>query len=245
LVESELLGHERGAFTGPTSTRKGVFEQAHGGTLFIDEIGDVPLGLQVKLLHVIQERRIIRLGAVTPTAVDIRIIAATHRDLEAMVAEGRFRADLYYRLHVFPVRIPPLRERREDIPALVRYFTQKHARRLGRAISRIPAEVMAALQAAPWAGNIRELENFLERSVILSTGAELRAPLSELRAGEPEPASAAGPTLEAAERQAILQALRAARGKVAGPEGAAARLGMKRTTLQSRMKKLGMTTADI
>ncbi|HEU4950899.1 MAG TPA: sigma 54-interacting transcriptional regulator [Holophagaceae bacterium] len=245
LMESELFGHEKGAFTGAIAQKKGRLELADGGTLFLDEVGELPPELQPKLLRALQEREFERVGGTRTISVDVRLVAATNRDLERMVAEGRFRADLYYRLHVFPVRIPPLRERREDIPALVRYFTQKHARRLGRAIHRIPAEVMAALQAAPWAGNIRELENFLERSVILSTGDELRAPLSELRTGEPEPVSAAGPTLEAAERQAILQALRAAKGKVAGPEGAAARLGMKRTTLQSRMKKLGMTTADI
>ena len=244
LMESELFGHEKGAFTGAIAQKKGRLELADGGTLFLDEVGELPLELQPKLLRALQEREFERVGGTRTISVDMRLIAATNRDLEQMVAEGRFRADLYYRLNVFPVRLPPLRERPEDIPALVRYFTQKHARNLGRGIQRIPAEVMAALQAAPWAGNIRELENFIERSVILSTGAELRAPLSELRNGESQ-APAAGPTLEEAERHAILQALRAAKGRVAGPQGAAARLGLKRTTLQSRMKKLGLGAADI
>jgi formate hydrogenlyase transcriptional activator len=247
LMESELFGHEKGAFTGAIQQKKGRLELADGGTLFLDEVGELPLELQPKLLRALQEREFERLGGTRTLAVDVRLIAATNRDLEAMVAEGRFRADLFYRLHVFPLHLPPLRERREDIPALVRYFTQKHARSLGRAIQRIPPEVMAALQAAPWAGNIRELENFIERSVILSTGAELKAPLSELRGGEPPAAAAAaaGPTMEEAERHAILQALRASKGRVAGPSGAAARLGLKRTTLQSRMKKLGLDPADI
>lgn len=245
LMESELFGHEKGAFTGAIAQKKGRLELADGGTIFLDEVGELPLELQPKLLRALQEREFERLGGTRTISVDVRLIAATNRDLEQMVAEGRFRADLFYRLNVFPVRIPSLRERRDDIPALVRYFTQKHARSLGRAIERIPPAVMAALQAGQWPGNIRELENFIERSVILSTGAELKAPLSELRNGDPLPSQAPSTTLDETERRAILQALKAARGKVAGPEGAAARLGLKRTTLQSRMKKLGLNTADI
>ncbi|MBS1765792.1 MAG: sigma 54-interacting transcriptional regulator [Acidobacteria bacterium] len=245
LMESELFGHEKGAFTGAIQQKKGRLELADGGTLFLDEVGELPMELQPKLLRALQEREFERLGGTKTLAVDVRLIAATNRDLAVMVAEGRFRADLFYRLHVFPLQLPPLRERRDDIPALVRYFTQKHARSLGRAIQRIPPEVMAALQVAPWAGNIRELENFIERSVILSTGAELKAPLSELRGGEIHATTATGPTMEEAERHTILQALRASNGRVAGPSGAAARLGLKRTTLQSRMKKLGLDSADI
>jgi len=245
LMESELFGHEKGAFTGAIAQKKGRLELADGGTIFLDEVGELPLELQPKLLRALQEREFERLGGTRTISVDVRLIAATNRDLEQMVAEGRFRADLYYRLNVFPVRIPPLRERRDDIPALVRYFTQKHARSLGRAIERISPAVMSALQAGQWPGNIRELENFIERSVILSTGTELRAPLSELRNGDANAAPAPATTMDEAERQTILQALKATRGKVAGPGGAAARLGLKRTTLQSRMKKLGMTTADM
>ena len=245
LMESELFGHEKGAFTGAIAQRKGRLELADGGTLFLDEVGELPLELQPKLLRALQEREFERVGGNRTLSVDVRLIAATNRDLEKMVSEGRFRADLYYRLHVFPVRIPPLRERRDDIPALARYFTQKHARRLGRALTRIPPAVMEALRAGHWPGNIRELENFIERSVILSTGAELRAPLSELQNGETRAAQTPALTMDQAERQTILQALKAARGKVAGPQGAAARLGLKRTTLQSRMKKLGVTAADM
>ncbi len=245
LMESELFGHEKGAFTGAIAQKKGRLELADGGTIFLDEVGELPLELQPKLLRALQEREFERLGGTKTISVDVRLIAATNRDLEQMVAEGRFRADLFFRLNVFPLRIPPLRERRDDIPALARYFTQKHARSLGRAIERIPPAVMAALQAGQWPGNIRELENFIERSVILSTGADLKAPFSELRQGEAQLAPTAAVTMDEAERQTILQALKAARGKVAGPEGAAARLGLKRTTLQSRMKKLGLTTAGI
>lgn len=245
LLESELFGHEKGAFTGAIQQKKGRLELADGGTLFLDEVGELPLELQPKLLRALQEREFERLGGTRTLSVDVRLIAATNRDLEQMVKEGRFRADLFYRLHVFPVRMPPLRDRREDIPALARYFIQKHARRLGRAITRIPPAVMEALQAGAWPGNIRELENFLERSVILSTGAELKAPLSELRVPESVSTSREALTLDEAERQAILQALRDSKGRVAGPSGAAAKLGIKRTTLQSRMKKLGLATADI
>ena len=244
LIESELFGHERGAFTGAIAQKKGRFELANGGTIFLDEIGELPLELQPKLLRALQEREFERLGGTKTLSVDVRLIAATNRNLEQMVSEGLFRADLYYRLNVFPIHLPPLRERREDIPALVRFFTQKHARRMGRSIERIPVEVMRALESGAWSGNIRELENFLERSVILSKGVELKAPLSELRQAEPA-ASAPATTLHDAERQAIRQALKASRGRVAGPQGAAARLGIKRTTLQSRMKKLGLSIADI
>ncbi len=245
LLESELFGHEKGAFTGAIQQKKGRLELADGGTLFLDEIGELPLELQPKLLRALQEREFERLGGTKTISVDVRLVAATNRDLEKMVKEGRFRADLFYRLHVFPVQMPPLRERREDIPALARYFTQKHARRLGRAIERIPPRVMAALQSSAWPGNIRELENFIERSAILSTGPDLKAPLSELRGAESAAEVRETLTMDDAERQAILHALRDSKGRVAGPKGAAAKLGLKRTTLQSRMKKLGLASADI
>ena len=241
LVESELFGYEKGAFTGALSPKMGRLELAHQGTLFLDEIGDLPLDLQPKLLRAIQERQFERLGSTSPRKVDLRLIAATNRDLVAMVRERTFRADLYYRLNVFPIHVPALRERREDIPALVRYFTQKFAQRLRRPIDTIPVRTMEALQAWHWPGNIRELENVIERSVLLSQGRELQVPVAELReAAAGAPAPAALPTLEQAEREHILKALRESGGKVGGQDGAAARLGLKRTTLQSRMAKLGI-----
>jgi len=239
LVESELFGYEKGAFTGALTQKMGRLELAHQGTLFLDEIGDLPLELQPKLLRAIQEREFERLGSTRTQKVDLRLITATNRDLAAMVADHSFRADLYYRLNVFPIHVPALRERQEDIPVLVRYFTQKFAQSMHRPIETIPTRAMEALQAWHWPGNIRELENVIERSVILSQGRELQVPVSELRG--PEPAIPGPlPTLQEAEREHILRALEAAKGKVGGADGAAARLGMKRTTLQSRMGKLGI-----
>jgi formate hydrogenlyase transcriptional activator len=217
----------------------GRLELAHQGTLFLDEIGDLPLELQPKLLRALQEREFERLGGTRSRKVDLRLIAATNRDLPAMVEAREFRADLFYRLNVFPIRIPPLRERKEDIPTLVRYFTQKFAQRMHRPIESIPTRAMEALTAWDWPGNIRELENFIERSVILSRGRELHIPFAELETGRVE-APVVVDTLAAAEREHILKALEAAHGKVGGPDGAAARLGLKRTTLQSRMGKLGI-----
>ncbi len=243
LLESELFGHERGAFTGAIAQKIGRFELAHGGTLFLDEIGDIPLELQAKFLRVLQEQEFERLGATRTIRVDIRLVAATNRDLAGMVADGQFRSDLYYRLNVFPIVNPPLRDRSEDITPLVRYFTQKFARRMSKRIETIPTETMAALTRYHWPGNIRELENVIERAVILSRGSHLAVPLAELK-----PRDDAAPvvlprgltTLEEAEREHIRQALEQAGWRVGGPAGAAARLGLKRTTLQSRMAKLGI-----
>ena len=243
LLESELFGHEKGAFTGAIAQRMGRFELAHGGTLFLDEVGDIPLELQSKLLRVLQEQEFERLGGNRTIRVDVRLVAATNRDLSAMVADRQFRSDLYYRLNVFPIANPPLRERREDIAALVRYFTQKFARRMNRRIESIPTETMTALSRYHWPGNIRELENFIERAVILSRGSQLDAPLAELKQSSPAPSNGATEslaTLEEAEREHIRQALRQTNGVVGGPSGAAARLGMKRTTLQAKMAKLGI-----
>ena len=243
LLESELFGHERGAFTGAIAQRTGRFELAHGGTLFLDEVGDIPLELQSKLLRVLQEQEFERLGSTRTIRVDVRLVAATNRNLAAMVEEKQFRSDLYYRLNVFPIVNPPLRERRDDITALVRYFTQKFARRMNKRIESIPAEAMAALSSYSWPGNIRELENFIERAVILSRGAMLDVPLAELKQpGKAAAAELAPPptTLEEAEREHIRYALREANWQIGGPGGAAAKLGMKRTTLQSKMAKLGI-----
>ena len=240
LLESELFGHEKGAFTGAISQKVGRFELADGGTLFLDEVGDIPLELQPKLLRVLQEQEFERLGGTRTIKVNVRLVAATNRDLAQMVAAGDFRKDLYYRLDVFPIVLPPLRERRDDIPRLVRHFTQKFARRMGRKIETIPAEALEALTVYPWPGNIRELENVIERAVILSPGPTLRVPLADLQAAEPASSSTAV-TLADAEREHILVALRDAHWVLAGPNGAAARLGMKRTTLQSKMKKLGIS----
>lgn len=240
LMESELFGHERGAFTGAIQRKIGRFELANGGSLFLDEIGDLPLEVQPKLLRAIQEREFERLGSNQTIHVDVRLIAATHRDLARMVLEGEFRNDLFYRLNVFPIHVPPLRERKEDIPGLVRHFTQKYAKAMERRIERIPSAVMEKLVAWPWPGNIRELQNLIERSVILSQGAELHVPLPELEASPSLEVASSARTLEAVEREHILQALRECKGLVSGPQGAAARLGMKRTTLNYRMKKLGI-----
>jgi formate hydrogenlyase transcriptional activator len=240
LLESELFGHERGAFTGAIAQRIGRFELAHGGTIFLDEVGDIPLELQPKLLRVLQEQEFERLGSVRSIRVDVRLVAATNRDLEEMVAARTFRSDLYYRIRVFPLVMPPLRERQEDIPTLVRYFVQKYARRMNRAVETIPSETLDLLVRYSWPGNIRELENLIERAIIVSPGPVLRVPLGELKLPA-EPAFGDMLTLEAAEREHILKALEITKWVLAGPRGAAAKLGMKRTTLQSRMQKLGLT----
>ena len=243
LLESELFGHEKGAFTGAVSRKIGRLELAHQGTLFLDEVGDLPPELQPKLLRALQEKEFERLGGTRTIPVDVRLIAATNRNLEKMVADREFRSDLYYRLRVFPVTIPSLRERREDIPLLVSYFVTKHARRMDRKIESIPPDVMKALTRWDWPGNIRELENFIERAVILSKGPALRAPLSELELSSTAP-SHDDATLETSEREHILRVLRESKGVIAGPEGAAARLGVKRTTLNSKLKKLGIERED-
>ena len=246
LLESELFGHEKGAFTGAIAQRIGRFELAHRGTLFLDEVGDIPLELQPKLLRVLQEQEFERLGSARTVRVDVRLVAATNVDLAQKVADNHFRADLYYRLNVFPVLIPPLRARREDIPLLVRYFAQKYARRMKKPIERIPAKSMDALIEYSWPGNVRELENFVERAVILSRGADLDLPLAELKQssrGLPPSAPSSFATLEHAEREHIKRILAETDGVIGGPTGAAIRLGMKRTTLQSRMKKLGIGRA--
>jgi formate hydrogenlyase transcriptional activator len=243
LLESELFGHERGAFTGAIAQRTGRFELAHGGTLFLDEVGDIPLELQSKLLRVLQEQEFERLGSTRTIRVDVRLIAATNRDLVSMVADKQFRSDLYYRLNVFPIVNPPLRERQEDIAPLVRYFTQKFSRRMNKGIEKIPTEAMAALSRYHWPGNIRELENFIERAVILTRGSSLDVPFAELKEASTSVATQSPvlpTTLEQAEREHIRHALVDANWQVGGASGAAARLGMKRTTLQSKMAKLGI-----
>jgi DNA-binding NtrC family response regulator len=239
LVESILFGHEKGSFTGAVEKRIGKFQEADGGTLFLDEIGDMPLHLQTKLLRVVQEQEFERVGGNRTIQVDVRIVAATNRDLKAMVEENKFRADLYYRLAVFPMNVPPLRERREDIPLLTRYFVQKHAKRMGRNIESIPAHAMEALTTYDWPGNIRELQNVIERSVVLSNGPEFHVALPELDGKSALVALhvRASNVTELSERVRILQVLKETKGMVGGPDGAAARLGLKRTTLQSRMRK--------
>jgi formate hydrogenlyase transcriptional activator len=238
LVESELFGHERGAFTGAITRKIGRFELAHQGTLFLDEVGDLPLDLQPKLLRAIQEREFERLGSTQTQHVDVRLIAATHHDLAHMVEAGRFRSDLFYRLNVFPIHVPSLRERKDDIPNLVRYFTQKYAKTMDKRIEYISGDTLQALVNWPWPGNIRELQNLVERSVILSPGRELRVPLAELAQPREPLSGAPALTLEEVERQGILAALEACDWVVGGPDGAAARLGLKRTTLNFKMKKL-------
>lgn len=243
LLESELFGHEKGAFTGAIAQKIGRLELAHQGTFFLDEVGDLPLELQPKILRALQEKEFERLGGTRTIRVNVRLVAATNRDLTKMVNEGQFRSDLYYRLRVFPITIPPLRERRDDIPLLVRYFLASHSKRMGRRIETIPSETLQALVNWRWPGNVRELENFIERSVILSQGPVLRAPLAELEAVE-ESAGATDSNLEAAEREHILRVLRECKGMIGGANGAAERLGLKRTTLNSRMKKLGIKRRD-
>jgi formate hydrogenlyase transcriptional activator len=244
LLESELFGHERGAFTGAIAQKIGRFELAHKGTLFLDEVGDIPLELQAKLLRVLQEQEFERLGSNRTHKVDVRLIAATHRDLPLMVKQATFREDLYYRLKVFPLNVPTLRQRREDIPKLVRHFTQLYTRRMNKQIHEIPAATMDALVRYRWPGNIRELQNFIERAVILSPHSILCAPTSELESFQAQaeinsPATGESMTgLQEVERDHILRALEASRWVVGGPAGAAQRLGMKRTSLLYRMRKL-------
>ena len=243
LLESELFGHERGAFTGALMQKKGRFEIANQGTLFLDEIGDISLELQPKLLRAVQEQEFERLGSANTISVNVRIIAATHRDLPAMIREEKFREDLFYRFNVFPIEIPPLRERREDIPLLVNHFVSKFSRRIGRQITFVPKATMEALTNNAWPGNVRELANFIERAVILSRGEELQVPMGELSTACPRAVSEHGATFREAERQAIIAALIAASGRVAGNGGAAERLGLKRTTLQHKIRRLGITEA--
>ena len=241
LLESELFGHEKGAFTGAIATKIGRFELADRGTIFLDEVGEIPLELQVKLLRVLQEQEFERLGSTRTIRVNVRVIAATNRDLGRMVEEQEFRSDLYYRLKVFPVTVPPLRDRPEDIPLLVRHFAQKFAQRMKKHIETIPSEAMKALQAYPWPGNVRELENFVERAVILTQGPDLFVSLAELQPRPSHTTNSGTTTLEQAEREHILKALRESNWTIGGPAGASTKLGMKRTTLQSKMQKLGVT----
>ena len=239
LIESDLFGHEKGAFTGAVARKIGRFELAHGGTLFLDEIGELPLDLQPKLLRALQEGEIERVGSTRTLQVDVRVIAATNRDLETACREGRFRPDLFYRLNVFPIRLPPLRERTQDIPALVAHFIRKHAAKLGRRIERVPERFMAALSAYPWPGNVRELEHVIERAMIVSDGPDLAA-IDWLRQSDAVTAPARIATLEEAERAHIVAALESTGWRVSGRRGAAELLGLKPTTLESRMKKLGV-----
>jgi len=241
-----LFGHEKGAFTGAITRKMGRLELAHEGTLFLDEVGELPLELQPKLLRAIQEREIERLGGTRPIRVNVRLIAATNRDLAQMVQDKEFRADLFYRLKVFPVFSPPLRERVSDIPVLVRHFVATHSRRMGKVIQNIPEATMEALKRWKWPGNIRELENFLERAVILTRGSVLYVPLAELDTvnEDDEEIDTGSPTLHAAEREHILRVLREAKGLIGGIDGAAARLGLKRTTLNSKLKKLAIVRSD-
>ena len=240
LLESEMFGHEKGAFTGAIAQRIGRFELAHHGTVFLDEIGEIPLELQPKLLRVLQEREFERLGSSRTLKTDARLIASTNRDLAAMVKEQKFRMDLYYRLDVFPIHVPPLRERREDIPLLVRHFVQQFARRMNKTIDTIPSDSMNTLMGYPWPGNIRELQNLIERAMILSTGPILKVPLGDLPASQDGAAYKKQETLEEAERRTILETLKATNWVVSGPRGAAALLDLKRSTLQFRMDKLGI-----
>jgi formate hydrogenlyase transcriptional activator len=243
LLESELFGHERGAYTGAINTAIGRFQMAHQGTLFLDEIGDLPLELQPKLLRVLQEQEFERLGSTRTIHVDVRIVAATNRDLAKMVQERQFRADLFYRLHVFPISLPPLRERYDDIPHLVWHFVNKFADRMKKQIDVVPEQVMEHCKQYNWPGNIRELQNFIERAVILSSGHVLSASLGDLKRSE-GPTSASGMTLADAERAHILEVLRSVDWVVGGRRGAAVRLGLPRTTLLHRMQKLGITAAE-
>lgn len=240
LLESELFGHERGAFTGAIAQKIGRFELADKGTLFLDEVGDIPLALQPKLLRVLQEQEFERLGSTRTHQVDVRLVAATNRNLVEMVKRNEFRSDLYYRLNVFPIPLPPLRERREDIHALVEHFVEIYSRRMDKQIEHISPETMSALVSHPWPGNIRELQNFIERSVILTSGNVLHAPLASLT-GATAVGSMEPTTLEDAEREHIRKILEQTRWVVSGPNGAAARLGIKRSTLYFRMQKLGIS----
>jgi formate hydrogenlyase transcriptional activator len=248
LIESELFGHERGAFTGALTRKIGRFELANGGTLFLDEIGDLPFDLQPKLLRVLQEQEFERLGGTQTLRVNVRVVAATSRDLPQMVANREFRSDLYYRLNVFPVRLPALRERPEDIALLMRHFVDFCAKRMNKQVEHIPAEAMETLSNYPWPGNVRELQNFIERAVILSPGKILRAPLAELKQSAGADALDQGAvhkamTLKDSQRDHVIQALAETNWVVGGPKGAAARLGLQRTTLISKMQKLGIARA--
>src|SRR5258707_1212741 len=241
LLESELFGHEKGAFTGAIIQKVGRFELAHKGTLFLDEVGDIPLELQPKLLRVLQEQEFERLGSNRTQRVDVRVLAATNASLSQLVAEKKFRRDLYYRLNVFPIDVPPLRDRRDDIPLLVHYFANKYARRMGKQIESIPNETMDALARYSWPGNIRELQNLMERAALLSTGPSLRVPLAEILSDPGLNAASGGNALEQAEREQIVRALRDSNWVVGGAQGAAARLGLKRTSLAYKMQKLGIS----
>jgi transcriptional regulator with GAF, ATPase, and Fis domain len=240
LLESELFGYERGAFTGALQQKIGRFEMAHRGTLFLDEVGDIPLDLQPKLLRALQEKAFERLGGTKTIPIDVRLVAATNRNLAQMMGDKLFRSDLYYRLKVFPITTPPLRNRPEDIPALARHFTKKYSAKMGRRIDKIPSDTMRALVAWSWPGNVRELENFIEHAVILSSGTSLRAPLAEIRADAPEVAG--GATLEQVERDHIVRILRECDGVVTK---AATRLGLHRTTLNAMMRKLGVSRKNL
>src|SRR5271169_6891838 len=245
LLESELFGHEKGAFTGALMQKKGRFEIADQGTLFLDEIGDISLELQPKLLRAVQEQEFERLGSSKTVQVDVRLIAATHRDLPAMIRDEKFREDLFYRFNVFPIEIPPLRERSDDIPLLVNYFVSKVAGRMRRQIKSIPKRAMEMLTNCPWKGNIRELANFIERAVILTRGEELEVPLAELATSSEINVAVGMPsTFRQAESSVIIDALRAAAGRIAGKGGAAERLGLKRTTLQNKIRRLGISKAN-
>ena len=241
MLESELFGHEKGAFTGAVATKIGRFELADRGTIFLDEVGEIPLELQVKLLRVLHEQEFERLGSIKTAHVNVRVLAATNRDLGQMAKDQTFRSDLYYRLKVFPITVPPLRERPEDIPLLVRHFTQKIAQRMKKRIETIPSEAMNALKSYPWPGNVRELENFVERAVILTHGPNLSVSLAELKRTPSHITSSETTTLEQAEREHILKVLRESNWAISGPAGASAKLGMKRTTLQSKMQKLNIS----
>jgi formate hydrogenlyase transcriptional activator len=242
LIESELFGHERGAFTGALTQRIGRFEMANGGTLFLDEIGDLALDLQVKLLRVLQEQEFERVGSIRSIRVNVRLVAATHRDLERMVENKEFRADLYYRLGVFPISLPPLRDRREDIPALVRHFLAKYANAMDKVVQDIPAETMDAMAAYDWPGNVRQLQNFIEHGVIVSQSSVFEPPLNQLRSQKTS-APKNSKTLEDATRDHVLQALEETKWVVGGRHGAAARLGIARTTLIAKMRRLGIELA--
>jgi formate hydrogenlyase transcriptional activator len=241
LLESEMFGHEKGAFTGAIEQRKGRFELANRGTLFLDEVEDIPLDLQPKLLRVLQEQEFERLGSSRTINVDVRVVAATNTDLAGLVAEKKFRSDLYYRLNVFPITLPPLRERTEDIPLLVHFFAQKFAQRMKKPIERIPTETIAALTRYSWPGNIRELQNLIERAVILSRGTALEVPLSELKQNGKTVEQNGASALESVEREHILRVLRDTNWVIGGAGGAAARLGLPRTTLNNKMHKLGIS----
>ncbi|HUB78535.1 MAG TPA: sigma 54-interacting transcriptional regulator [Bryobacteraceae bacterium] len=240
LLESELFGHERGAFTGACAQTKGRFQQADKGTLFLDEIGDLPLELQPKLLRALQEQEFERLGSSHTIRVDVRVVAATNQDLAELVAKKQFRADLYYRLNVIPISLPPLRERAQDIPALVEHFVRKFSERMNKPIDEIPADVMDLLKVHDWPGNIRELQNFIERAVVLSPESVLRLPLMDLKQMTKHPSAEALRTLAEAEREHILDVLKQTDGMIGGQQGAAARLGLPRTTLIYKMRKLGI-----